>query len=101
MCSNFCRNAVPGQGDMERNMPQMQGRFAPIVPQVQQSKSLGCKWLGRTAGMSFNTQSMVVLRHALRLDEIDENFVHSSDAWWDPPLAPAGVQQVSPSRGAG
>lgn len=37
---------------------------------------------------------MVVLRHALRLDEVDHEFVTSSEACWDPPLAPAGFEQV-------
>ncbi|KAL3137968.1 hypothetical protein ABBQ38_005212 [Trebouxia sp. C0009 RCD-2024] len=39
-------------------------------------------------------QCMVVLRHALRLDEVDLAFVGSSKAPWDPPLAPAGFEQA-------
>ena len=37
---------------------------------------------------------MVVMRHALRQDEVDPDFVSSSTAWWDPPLAEQGFQQV-------
>lgn len=44
--------------------------------------------------MTSKTQCMVVLRHALRLDEVDHKFVTSSEACWDPPLAPAGFEQV-------
>ena len=40
------------------------------------------------------TQTMVVLRHALRLDEVDAEFETSSKAWWDPPLAQKGFEQV-------
>ncbi|KAL0029958.1 hypothetical protein WJX77_009700 [Trebouxia sp. C0004] len=38
---------------------------------------------------------MVVMRHALRLDEVDDDFVSSSKAWWDPPLAPKGFDQAA------
>lgn len=44
--------------------------------------------------MTSNTQCMVVLRHALRLDEVNHDFVTSSKACWDPPLATAGFEQV-------
>lgn len=37
---------------------------------------------------------MLVMRHALRLDEVDSDFVASSTAWWDPPLADKGFDQV-------
>ena len=39
-------------------------------------------------------QTLVVMRHALRQDEVDPGFVSSSTAWWDPPLAEQGLQQV-------
>lgn len=39
-------------------------------------------------------QNMLVMRHALRLDEVDSDFVASSTAWWDPPLAEKGFDQV-------
>ena len=46
-------------------------------------------------------QCMVVLRHALRLDEVDPDFAGSSKAPWDPPLAPAGFEQVQNLSAAG
>ena len=44
------------------------------------------------------TQKMVVMRHALRQDELDPSFVTNSSTWWDPPLAPAGFKQVHPPQ---
>ena len=44
--------------------------------------------------MTRKTQTMIVMRHALRLDEVDASFVTSSSTWWDPPLAKAGFEQV-------
>ncbi|DBB12889.1 TPA: hypothetical protein ACH3X3_005649 [Trebouxia sp. C0006] len=41
------------------------------------------------------SQTMVVMRHALRLDEVDHDFVSSSKAWWDPPLAQKGFGQAA------
>ncbi|KAL0053573.1 hypothetical protein WJX82_007749 [Trebouxia sp. C0006] len=35
------------------------------------------------------------MRHALRLDEVDHDFVSSSKAWWDPPLAQKGFGQAA------
>ncbi|KAL0034447.1 hypothetical protein WJX79_002512 [Trebouxia sp. C0005] len=35
------------------------------------------------------------MRHALRLDEVDHDFVSSSKAWWDPPLAQKGFDQAA------
>ncbi|KAA6423094.1 MAG: hypothetical protein FRX49_07081 [Trebouxia sp. A1-2] len=44
------------------------------------------------------SQTMVVMRHALRLDEVDHDFVSSSKAWWDPPLAQKGFDQMLTAR---
>lgn len=40
-------------------------------------------------------QTLVVMRHAKRLDEVDSNFASTSSSWWDPPLTPQGYQEVS------
>ena len=42
-----------------------------------------------------STQRIVVMRHAKRLDEVDADFVSTSESWWDPPLTPQGHQEVS------
>ena len=65
------------------------------VPKLSAKGSLtGYGFSVFAAPMTSNTQCMVVLRHALRLDEVDHDFLTSSKACWDPPLAPAGFEQV-------
>ena len=43
-------------------------------------------------------QTLVVMRHAKRLDEVDPTFASTSESWWDPPLTPEGHQQVGRSH---
>ena len=39
-------------------------------------------------------QELIVLRHGLRLDEVQPNWTNQAEQPWDPPLASEGVCQV-------
>lgn len=47
-----------------------------------------------STGSSDDRQNLLVLRHGLRVDEVERDWVSTSSRPWDPPLAPQGLEQA-------